>query len=170
MNIHEYIRTRREQLGLSKTELAKRVSEIQPDEPITRQTVQHWESGNSAPKRERMVAVARALETTVGLMNRDELLDPVNDLSPEGRQALQLLDMLKEIQAMDPHRFARLASNITELVTALRATDQILSTTQGGTSAPASPLDKLAQLKEKRGIRPRVVARPKQKRRGSDAA
>lgn len=66
MAIHERIKSRRAATGLSQGEVAKRVSELTPDDkPITRQTVAHWERGGSAPKRARLPAVAKVLQTTV---------------------------------------------------------------------------------------------------------
>jgi transcriptional regulator with XRE-family HTH domain len=59
MNIHQRIRRRREQLGLSMQALAERI-------PVRAwQTIQQWEKeGGTAPKRERLKAVAKALQTT----------------------------------------------------------------------------------------------------------
>lgn len=60
MNIHRRIRERREALGLSMQALAKLV------QVRAWQTVQQWEKedGGTAPKRERLAAVAVALQTT----------------------------------------------------------------------------------------------------------
>ena len=127
MNIHEAIKTRREALGLTKTELARRVSEIHPEDPITRQTIQHWEAGKAAPKRSRMAAVARALETTLGELNRD---DPLTDGTPEGRRALSLLDSLWELKELHPEYFEQLVSSIQDTLASLRKTDQLLRSKQ----------------------------------------
>lgn len=59
MNIHRRIKERREALGLSMQALADRVG------VKAWQTVQQWEKeGGTAPKRERLLAVAHALKTT----------------------------------------------------------------------------------------------------------
>jgi transcriptional regulator with XRE-family HTH domain len=66
MSIHEKIKTLRKAAKLSQLALAERVTSYEPSEPpITRQTVQHWEAGSTAPKRTRLPAVAAALGTTV---------------------------------------------------------------------------------------------------------
>jgi transcriptional regulator with XRE-family HTH domain len=65
MSIHEAIKARRLALKLSQEALAKKVSELDATvDPISRQTVQHWENGTTAPKRTRLPIVAAALETT----------------------------------------------------------------------------------------------------------
>ncbi|SIT28219.1 Phage repressor protein C, contains Cro/C1-type HTH and peptisase s24 domains [Achromobacter sp. MFA1 R4] len=55
--IHKRIKDLREKLGLSMEQLAERV-------PVSWQTVQQWENGKTAPKRARLEAVAKALNTT----------------------------------------------------------------------------------------------------------
>lgn len=77
MSIHDAIKARRVELGLSQEALALLVSKQQPGEkPTSRQTVQHWENGTAAPKRTRMPAVAAALEISVeALMAGDKTTD-----------------------------------------------------------------------------------------------
>lgn len=136
MDIHQRIKARREELKMSKTELARRVSAYEdpsgdPTEPITRQTIQHWESGAAAPKRSRLGAVAAALGLRVTTLISE--IDPVNEYMPEGRKTLRLLEQLAEIQKIDPHGFERLADNITKLLDAMRQTDAMLRVDHGVT-------------------------------------
>jgi transcriptional regulator with XRE-family HTH domain len=66
MSIHEAIKANRIALKLSQEALAKKVSSLDPaGDPISRQTVQHWENGTTAPKRTRLPFVAAALNTSV---------------------------------------------------------------------------------------------------------
>lgn len=60
MNIHRRIKQRREELGLSMQSLSKLVG------VKAWQTIQQWEKedGGTAPKRDRLVEVAAALQTT----------------------------------------------------------------------------------------------------------
>ncbi len=78
--IHERIRTRREQLGLSQEALAKELG-------VKYQTVQHWEREpadgvkSAAPKRTRLAEVARVLKVSpeylmTGRDGEGNLVDP----------------------------------------------------------------------------------------------
>ena len=57
-DIHQRIKMRREELGISQSELARMIG-VKP------QTVQQWEAGTTAPKRKRLLDVANALDTTI---------------------------------------------------------------------------------------------------------
>lgn len=98
MNIHRRIKERREALGLSMETLAAKVG------VKAWQTVQQWEKedGGTAPKRDRLAAVAAALETTpewlmfgpaaendVGKKDTESRKQPVN-LTEKSRHALPL--------------------------------------------------------------------------------
>lgn len=61
MNIHEKIRTARMEKGWSMAELASRISAAEGGRPLAWQTIQQWESGNSAPKRTRLLFVEQVL-------------------------------------------------------------------------------------------------------------
>jgi len=65
VDIHERIRRRRTELGLSHAKLAERISQAEGlKTPLSRATVQQWEAGKTAPKRNRLPYVAQALEMT----------------------------------------------------------------------------------------------------------
>ncbi|PJM72084.1 LexA family transcriptional regulator [Achromobacter ruhlandii] len=70
--IHKRIKDLREKLGLSMEQLAERVS-------VSWQTVQQWENGKTAPKRARLEAVAKALNTTPEFLAVGPLTDPDAD-------------------------------------------------------------------------------------------
>lgn len=70
--IHKRIKDLREKLGLSMEQLAERVA-------VSWQTVQQWENGKTAPKRARLEAVARALNTTPEFLAVGPLADPDAD-------------------------------------------------------------------------------------------
>lgn len=66
MSIHEEIKRRRLDLGLSLQQLAAAVSRLEGGaKALSWQTVQQWENGTSAPKRTRMAHVAVALGCSV---------------------------------------------------------------------------------------------------------
>lgn len=66
MTMNALIKSRRLALGLSQTQLAHAVSELEGlARPLTYATVQQWESGATAPKHKRIQHVAEALQTTV---------------------------------------------------------------------------------------------------------
>jgi transcriptional regulator with XRE-family HTH domain len=58
MKVKEQIRARREQLGISVIELAKRVG-------VSSQSVRHWEAGRSFPGKSKMSALEGALSFTL---------------------------------------------------------------------------------------------------------
>lgn len=58
MKIKDQIRARREQLGISVTELAKRVD-------VSSQSVRYWESGRSYPGKAKVQALEAALSATL---------------------------------------------------------------------------------------------------------
>jgi transcriptional regulator with XRE-family HTH domain len=64
MSIHEEIKRRRTALGIGVAELAKRVTAVTPDEPVSRQMVQFWER-TTAPKRRHIAAVAQVLNASI---------------------------------------------------------------------------------------------------------
>jgi phage repressor protein C with HTH and peptisase S24 domain len=66
--IHQRIKKLREKLGLSMEQLAERI-------PVSWQTVQQWENGKTAPRRARLDAVAKALNTTPEFL----AVGPAND-------------------------------------------------------------------------------------------
>lgn len=70
--IHKRIKDLREKLGLSMEQLAERV-------PVSWQTVQQWENGKTAPKRARLEAVAKALNTTPEYLAVGPVTDPDSD-------------------------------------------------------------------------------------------
>lgn len=70
--IHKRIKDLREKLGLSMEQLAERV-------PVSWQTVQQWENGKTAPKRARLEAVAKALNTTPEYLAVGPVTDPDTD-------------------------------------------------------------------------------------------
>lgn len=91
-NIHTRIRRRREELGMSKSELARKVN-------VSYQTIQQWErepvgmdsSQSAAPKRMRQQAVAEALGVTVNwLVTGND--DDGNAFDPQRAQLLDLYD------------------------------------------------------------------------------
>lgn len=60
--IHELIRSGRERKGWSMERLAAEVSKAEGlKKPLSWQTVQQWENGNSAPRRDRMMTVMEVL-------------------------------------------------------------------------------------------------------------
>ncbi|PND34554.1 peptidase S24 [Achromobacter pulmonis] len=67
--IHKRIKDLREKLGLSMEQLADRVR-------VSWQTVQQWENGKTAPKRARLEAVAKALNTTPEYLAVGPTADP----------------------------------------------------------------------------------------------
>ena len=71
-SIHKRIKDLREKLGLSMEQLAERV-------PVSWQTVQQWENGKTAPKRARLEAVAKALNTTPEYLAVGPVTDPDTD-------------------------------------------------------------------------------------------
>lgn len=70
--IHKRIKDLREKLGLSMEQLADRI-------PVSWQTVQQWENGKTAPKRARLEAVAKALNTTPEYLAVGPITDPDAD-------------------------------------------------------------------------------------------
>lgn len=70
--IHIRIKKLREKLGLSMEQLAERI-------PVSWQTVQQWENGKTAPKRARLEAVAKALNTTPEFLSVGPVADPDTD-------------------------------------------------------------------------------------------
>ena len=91
-NIHTRIKGRREELGMSKSELARKCN-------VSYQTIQQWErspvgkdsSQSAAPKRMRQQAVADALQVTVNwLMTGND--DDGNAFDPQRAQLLDLYD------------------------------------------------------------------------------
>lgn len=70
--IHKRIKDLREKLELSMEQLAERVS-------VSWQTVQQWENGKTAPKRARLEALAKALNTTPEYLAVGPLADPDTD-------------------------------------------------------------------------------------------
>ena len=62
--LHENLRLKRKERGLSQEELASRLH-------VVRQTISKWEKGMSVPDSEQLIKIAVILETTVS-----ELLEP----------------------------------------------------------------------------------------------
>jgi transcriptional regulator with XRE-family HTH domain len=93
MSIHDEIKRRRTALGIGVAELARRVTALTPDDPVSRQMVQFWER-TTAPKRRHIAAVAQALNASI-----DELLaaggEPVSATSSLfGRTLAEFLERL----------------------------------------------------------------------------
>lgn len=98
MEFREFLRTRREQLGISQAELAERLSERGEEASSAR--VGHWETGRNKPPLEDLKfrqAIASALEIDVNKMMIQlgfVILDV--DRSTEARQAADIIDALPE--------------------------------------------------------------------------
>lgn len=93
MSIHDQIKARRLANDWSMDELARRVSEAEGlQKPLNYQTVQQWENGKSAPKRQRLEAVATVLGCTV----HDLLgMGPGNVESVKVRQSVPLVSWVQ---------------------------------------------------------------------------
>lgn len=113
MDIAATIRRAREALGLSQTELAKRIG-------VSKTAVSKWEDGTSAPKRKRAAAVARVL----GLSER-ELLAHANvgltlvDDETSGRMIpiMRLSDVPETgvpMEAAESARFPRVLADVAD--------------------------------------------------------
>lgn len=59
--LHENLRSKRKERGLSQEELAARLH-------VVRQTISKWEKGMSVPDSEQLIKIAAILETTVGVL------------------------------------------------------------------------------------------------------
>lgn len=100
MSIHEKIKALRKAAKLSQLALAQRVSSHEPSgPPITRQTVEHWENGSTAPKRTRLPAVAAALGTSVAYLLAATPGDSAAESIPDPIALAQALEVLGQALA-----------------------------------------------------------------------
>lgn len=110
--IHDAIREARQAKGMTMVQLAARISEIEGlAKPIRWQNVQQWEKpkgqGGTAPRRERLEAVAQALGIHVrSLLGPPPLLHVVNASSPKMFADLDglegsLITMFRSLSAED---------------------------------------------------------------------
>lgn len=112
MSIHKAIKQRMAAMEMTPTSLARRISELEPEHKVSRQTVVHWVRGLAAPKRERLPVVAQALGTTV-----QELLD----LPPADPQLKP--GTLEVIEALEAVQDARLQYKLTVQIAGLLRSD-----------------------------------------------
>ncbi len=98
MDIKDFIRIRRDTLGLSLAALAERLTNA--GYKAEKQTVSHWEHGRNQPPMESVHfrrALAWALETDVNSMLENiGYVSSQNNLTPEARRAAEIIDHLPD--------------------------------------------------------------------------
>jgi SOS-response transcriptional repressor LexA len=95
MSIHDQIRSRRIAKGWSQEKLAETVSkQLGLTKSLSWQTVQQWENGKSAPKRERLEAVATVLGTSV-----NELLEVAENPNVQSVKARRSVPIISWVRA-----------------------------------------------------------------------
>ena len=90
--LHENLRLKRKERGLSQEELASRLH-------VVRQTISKWEKGQSVPDAEQLIKLAAILETTVS-----ELLDTQAEGKEEANQLAKELSRINTQLAIRNHR------------------------------------------------------------------
>ena len=93
--LHENLRLKRKERGLSQEELASRLH-------VVRQTISKWEKGQSVPDAEQLIKLAVILETTVS-----ELLGTQAEGKEEPNQLAKELSCINTQLAIRNHRTRR---------------------------------------------------------------
>ena len=93
--LHENLRLKRKERGLSQEELASRLH-------VVRQTISKWEKGQSVPDAEQLIKLAVILETTVS-----ELLGTKAENEEEPNQLAKELSRINTQLAIRNHRTRR---------------------------------------------------------------
>lgn len=75
MTFHEHLARRRKALGLSQEELAAKIG-------VSRQAVSKWETGDSTPDLNRLLALAEALDTSLDTLCGREAAEPPAAAAP----------------------------------------------------------------------------------------
>lgn len=105
MKIKDQIKTRRDQLGVSVQELARRVG-------VSHQAVRHWESGRSYPGKSRAAQVESALsfrlDWTEGVRSRSERPDITALL---GQEDIDVMMVIRKLPSSVKLQFAGLAQS-----------------------------------------------------------
>lgn len=102
MSIHQRIKQRREELGLSMQALADLVG------VSAWQTIQQWEKENgTAPKRERLAAVAQALQTTPETLLFGQAEDGQKRKGGDGRAISKAIGTDREVVSAEAFEIAR---------------------------------------------------------------
>ena len=107
--LHENLRLKRKERGLSQEELASRLH-------VVRQTISKWEKGMSVPDSEQLIKIAVILETTVS-----ELLGTQVENEEEPNQLAEELSRINTQLAIRNHRTRRVLKIIAVALLAFAA-------------------------------------------------
>ena len=105
------IRTRRQSIGLSASELARRAG-------VTRDTLHAWETDQSEPRANKLLMLAGVLGTNVGwLMEGDGGCGPSPQSTPDMAGLREQLSQAREIASSLNHMLDTLQSRVNDLET-----------------------------------------------------